>query len=160
VSLTRGRRVLSDAQDRRCTAVVCVCVSAAAAALHANCVTPRYVALRMHAELAPPRMPHCPSLRHRRRHRRRRANRYQIIAGGLEQRFLDVTFASRPALANAGSFILRTGNLYLGAGLIVDWLRFVGVQHSAEEEVAAAVPTKGRGKAAAAKAKARLRAAR
>ncbi|KAG5183582.1 hypothetical protein JKP88DRAFT_316729 [Tribonema minus] len=65
--------------------------------------------------------------------------RYQIIAGGIEQRFLDVALASKPAVSNACSFVLRTANLYLGASMIVDWLRIVGVQHSAQDEEPVAV---------------------
>jgi hypothetical protein len=56
--------------------------------------------------------------------------RYQFMAGLVEQRFLDTVFASRPALSSAGSFVVRTSNLYLGAAWIVDWLRFLGLQQS------------------------------
>jgi hypothetical protein len=60
-------------------------------------------------------------------------HRYQLIAGGIEQRVFDVVFAKQPMLSTAGSFVVRTANLYLGAGMIVDWLRIVGVQQSSEE---------------------------
>jgi hypothetical protein len=46
----------------------------------------------------------------------------------------DVVFAKQPMLSTAGSFVVRTANLYLGAGMIVDWLRIVGVQQSSEPE--------------------------
>jgi hypothetical protein len=44
----------------------------------------------------------------------------------------DVVFANKPVLSTAGSFVVRTANLYLGAGMIVDWLRITGVQQDSK----------------------------
>lgn len=53
----------------------------------------------------------------------------QFIAGAVEQRVFDTVLAKNPGLSSLGSTAVRSANLYLGSLTIVDWLRFVGLQH-------------------------------
>lgn len=59
--------------------------------------------------------------------------RYQIIAGVIEERGIERVFAGKPSVAHLLSFIIRTGNTFLGSLLWVDYLRLLGVQKKAEE---------------------------
>ncbi len=49
-----------------------------------------------------------------------RCRRYQIIAGVIEERGIERLFAGRPSVAHLLSFIIRTGNTFLGSLL---WVR-------------------------------------
>lgn len=53
----------------------------------------------------------------------------QFIAGAIEQRVFDTLLAKQPGLSSLGSTAVRSANLYLGSLTIVDWLRYVGLQH-------------------------------
>eukprot|EP00752_Nemacystus_decipiens_P009053 g8083.t1 len=55
--------------------------------------------------------------------------RYQFIAGAVEQRVFDTLLANQPGLSSLGSTAVRSANLYIGSLTIVDWLRYVGLQH-------------------------------
>ncbi|CAN0261094.1 unnamed protein product [Ectocarpus sp. 6 AP-2014] len=55
--------------------------------------------------------------------------RYQFIAGAVEQRIFDTMLAKNPGLSSLASTAVRSANLYVGSLTIVDWLRYVGVQH-------------------------------
>lgn len=54
--------------------------------------------------------------------------RYQILAGIVEERGIEVAFKSNPALCAALSFVVRTGNTFLGSLLWVDFLNILGLQ--------------------------------
>ena len=55
--------------------------------------------------------------------------RYQVIAGVVEERGIEALFGSRsPALCSALSFVVRTGNTFLGSLMWVDYLRLIGLQ--------------------------------
>ena len=54
--------------------------------------------------------------------------RYQVIAGVVEERGIEVLFKGSPAAAAALSFIVRTGNTFLGSLMWVDYLRLLGLQ--------------------------------
>jgi len=54
--------------------------------------------------------------------------RYQILAGIVEERGIEVAFKSNPALCAALSFVVRTGNTFLGSLLWVDFLSLLGLQ--------------------------------
>lgn len=54
--------------------------------------------------------------------------RYQILAGILEERGIEVIFKSNPAICAALSFAVRTGNTFLGSLLWVDFLNIIGLQ--------------------------------
>ena len=54
--------------------------------------------------------------------------RYQLIAGVVEERGIEVLFKSNPAACAALSFVVRTGNTFLGSLLWVDYLRLLGLQ--------------------------------
>jgi hypothetical protein len=54
--------------------------------------------------------------------------RYQILAGIVEERGIEVMFKSNPALCAALSFVVRTGNTFLGSLLWVDFLNILGLQ--------------------------------
>jgi hypothetical protein len=54
--------------------------------------------------------------------------RYQILAGIVEERGIEAVFKSNPALCAALSFVVRTGNTFLGSLLWVDFLDLLGLQ--------------------------------
>ncbi|PNH01974.1 hypothetical protein TSOC_012090 [Tetrabaena socialis] len=54
--------------------------------------------------------------------------RYQIVAGIVEERGIEVLFKGRPELCHLLSFIARTGNTFLGSMLWVDFVRLCGMQ--------------------------------
>ncbi|KAL4434804.1 hypothetical protein ABPG77_005331 [Micractinium sp. CCAP 211/92] len=54
--------------------------------------------------------------------------RYQILAGLIEERGIEVMFKSNPAACAVLSFIVRTGNTFLGSLLWVDYIRLLGLQ--------------------------------
>lgn len=54
--------------------------------------------------------------------------RYQVIAGVVEERGIEVLFKGSPALCSALSFVVRTGNTFLGSLMWVDYLRLIGLQ--------------------------------
>jgi len=59
--------------------------------------------------------------------------RYQMLAG-FEERVVEVALRSNPALCTVVSFVLRTGNTFLGSLLWVDFIRLFGMQKAAVEE--------------------------
>lgn len=54
--------------------------------------------------------------------------RYQIVAGVLEERGVEVFFKNNPALCAVLSFVIRTSNTYLGSLMWVDYIRLLGLQ--------------------------------
>ncbi|KAK3247810.1 hypothetical protein CYMTET_42702 [Cymbomonas tetramitiformis] len=54
--------------------------------------------------------------------------RYQLMAGVFEQRMLEPLLHGNNALLSLSSFVLRTGNTFLGSLLWVDYARWIGVQ--------------------------------
>jgi hypothetical protein len=54
--------------------------------------------------------------------------RYQILAGIVEERGIEVLFKSQPAVCAALSFVVRTANTFLGSLLWVDFLNILGLQ--------------------------------
>lgn len=57
--------------------------------------------------------------------------RYQILAGLVEERGIEAVFKSNPAACAVLSFIVRTGNTFLGSLLWVDYIRLLGFQKAA-----------------------------
>jgi hypothetical protein len=51
--------------------------------------------------------------------------RYQFIAGILETRIIEPVFSKLPILQTIGSFAARTANTYIGAAMMVDYLKLV-----------------------------------
>jgi hypothetical protein len=51
--------------------------------------------------------------------------RYQFIAGILETRIIEPVFSKLPILQTIGSFVARTANTYVGAAMMVDYLKLV-----------------------------------
>jgi hypothetical protein len=54
--------------------------------------------------------------------------RYQVLAGIIEERGIEVMFKSNPAVCGVLSFAVRTGNTFLGSLLWVDFLNLLGLQ--------------------------------
>ena len=54
--------------------------------------------------------------------------RYQLLAGVLEQRMIEPLLHGNPLASTAASFVVRTGNTFLGSLLWVDFLRLLGLQ--------------------------------
>lgn len=54
------------------------------------------------------------------------AHRYQILAGVIEERGIETLFKGNYQLCAALSFIVRTGNTFLGSLLWVDFIRLLG----------------------------------
>jgi hypothetical protein len=54
--------------------------------------------------------------------------RYQFLAGVVEERGIERVFRGNPALCGALSFVVRTGNTFLGSLLWVDFIRLLGMQ--------------------------------
>eukprot|EP00884_Botryococcus_braunii_P016583 jgi/Botrbrau1/3608/Bobra.0204s0005.1 len=54
--------------------------------------------------------------------------RYQILAGVIEERGIEVAFKKYPLICNALSFVVRTGNTFLGSLMWVDYIRLLGLQ--------------------------------
>lgn len=54
--------------------------------------------------------------------------RYQILAGLVEERGIEAFFKNSPAVCAVLSFIVRTGNTFLGSLLWVDYIRLLGLQ--------------------------------
>lgn len=54
--------------------------------------------------------------------------RYQILAGLVEERGIEAIFRNNHAVCAILSFIVRTGNTFLGSLLWVDYLRLLGLQ--------------------------------
>lgn len=62
--------------------------------------------------------------------------RYQIIAGVVEERGIEVLFKGRPELCHLLSFAARTGNTFLGSLLWVDFVRLCGMQKASGPKAA------------------------
>lgn len=62
--------------------------------------------------------------------------RYQILAGVIEQRILEPLLHNQKLLLSAMSFIVRTGNTFLGSLLWIDYARWIGVQKAHDHEEA------------------------
>ncbi|XP_047322640.1 protein RETICULATA-RELATED 4, chloroplastic-like [Impatiens glandulifera] len=60
--------------------------------------------------------------------------RYQVVAGVIEQRFLEPIFHKHKLMLSAMCFAFRTGNTFLGSLLWVDYARWVGIQKAHEIE--------------------------
>ena len=71
--------------------------------------------------------------------------RYQIVAGIIEERGIEVLFKGNHQLCHILSFIIRTGNTFVGSLLWVDFVRLCGMQ-KAPVKVVEAAPSKGKGK--------------
>lgn len=56
--------------------------------------------------------------------------RYQVLAGVIEERGIETLFKGNYQLCAALSFIVRTGNTFLGSLLWVDFIRLLGMQKS------------------------------
>ncbi len=71
--------------------------------------------------------------------------RYQIIAGVVEQRMIEPLLHGFPLASTAASFVVRTGNTFVGSLLWVDFIRLLGLQKQKAD-----APAKGgaKGKAA------------
>ncbi|TQD69010.1 hypothetical protein C1H46_045457 [Malus baccata] len=54
--------------------------------------------------------------------------RYQVLAGVIEQRFLEPLLHQNKLMLSAICFAIRTGNTFLGSLLWVDYARFIGIQ--------------------------------
>ncbi len=54
--------------------------------------------------------------------------RYQIIAGVIEERGIEVIFKQNKAVCSLLTFIVRTSNTFVGSLLWVDYLRLIGLQ--------------------------------
>ncbi|KAK9809869.1 hypothetical protein WJX72_000680 [[Myrmecia] bisecta] len=54
--------------------------------------------------------------------------RYQVIAGVIEQRGIEVVFADRPRICNLLSFLVRTSNTFVGSLMWVDYIHLLGFQ--------------------------------
>lgn len=54
--------------------------------------------------------------------------RYQIVAGLIEERFIEKVFASNPMVSKTLTLMARTINTYIGSLLWVDFLRYSGLQ--------------------------------
>lgn len=54
--------------------------------------------------------------------------RYQVLAGLVEERGIETLFHGKPNICAALSFIVRTGNTFLGSILWVDFLRMLNLQ--------------------------------
>lgn len=57
--------------------------------------------------------------------------RYQVLAGVIEERGIEVWFRSSPATCAALSLVVRTANTFLGSLLWVDFIRLLGFQKAA-----------------------------
>lgn len=57
--------------------------------------------------------------------------RYQVVAGILEERGIETIFKNYPNVCAALSFVVRTGNTFVGSLLWVDFLRFFNLQPKA-----------------------------
>ena len=82
--------------------------------------------------------------------------RYQLLAGVIEQRMIEPLLHPYPFASAAASFVVRTGNTFVGSLLWVDFVRLLGLQkQKAPAAAPAAAGKKGaaKGKAAAAPAK-------
>ncbi|CAI5496383.1 unnamed protein product [Closterium sp. Naga37s-1] len=55
--------------------------------------------------------------------------RYQIMAGVIEQQWLEPRFHGNKTLLSVLSFIFRTSNTFIGSLLWVDYARWIGVHH-------------------------------
>jgi hypothetical protein len=66
--------------------------------------------------------------------------RYQCIAGVVEQRMIEPLLHSLPLASTAASFVVRTGNTFLGSLLWIDFLRLMGLQ---KQKAAAPAGKKG-----------------
>ncbi|KAL0709424.1 hypothetical protein Bca4012_016402 [Brassica carinata] len=56
--------------------------------------------------------------------------RYQVVAGVIEQRFLEPMLHQHKLALSAMCFAVRTGNTFLGSLLWVDYARLIGIQKS------------------------------
>ncbi|KAB1227628.1 hypothetical protein CJ030_MR1G010521 [Morella rubra] len=54
--------------------------------------------------------------------------RYQVLAGVIEQRFLEPLLHKHKLMLSAICFAVRTGNTFLGSLLWVDYARWIGIQ--------------------------------
>ena len=76
--------------------------------------------------------------------------RYQIVAGIIEERGIETIFKGQHQLCHALSFIIRTGNTFVGSLLWVDFVRLCGMQKSEKAPppppppVVASAPAKGK----------------
>ncbi|KAL8480061.1 hypothetical protein ACS0TY_026843 [Phlomoides rotata] len=60
--------------------------------------------------------------------------RYQVVAGVIEQRFLEPLLHQHKLILSALCFAVRTGNTFLGSLLWVDYARFIGIQKAQDLE--------------------------
>jgi hypothetical protein len=73
--------------------------------------------------------------------------RYQLLAGVVEQRMIEPLLHGNPLASTAASFVVRTGNTFLGSLLWVDFLRLLGLQKVKEAPAPVPAPAaKGKGK--------------
>ncbi|KAF6255296.1 hypothetical protein COO60DRAFT_1471217 [Scenedesmus sp. NREL 46B-D3] len=56
--------------------------------------------------------------------------RYQVLAGVVEERGIETLFKGNYKLCAALSFVVRTGNTFLGSLLWVDFIRLLGMQQA------------------------------
>ncbi|KAG1670210.1 hypothetical protein FOA52_014986 [Chlamydomonas sp. UWO 241] len=68
--------------------------------------------------------------------------RYQIIAGIIEERGIEVVFKGNHTLCHVLSFLVRTGNTFVGSLLWVDFARLLGMQKSTAPKAVEAPPAK------------------
>lgn len=60
--------------------------------------------------------------------------RYQVLAGVIEQRFLEPLLHQHKLILSAICFAVRTGNTFLGSLLWVDYARLIGIQKAHDAE--------------------------
>ncbi|GAX75459.1 hypothetical protein CEUSTIGMA_g2902.t1 [Chlamydomonas eustigma] len=72
--------------------------------------------------------------------------RYQIVAGIIEERGIETIFKGQSQLCHLLSFIIRTGNTFVGSLLWVDFVRLCGMQKAAEKPKLIAEPQEERAK--------------
>lgn len=59
--------------------------------------------------------------------------RYQLLAGIVEERGIEVLFKGNHSLCHLLSFVVRTGNTFVGSLLWVDFVRLLGMQKAPEK---------------------------
>jgi len=73
--------------------------------------------------------------------------RYQILAGIVEERGIEVLFRNQRQAISVLSFLVRTGNTFLGSLLWVDFCRITGLQKMTATEEKPPVQNNDKGKA-------------
>ncbi|XWS77390.1 hypothetical protein CRYUN_Cryun01aG0257400 [Craigia yunnanensis] len=59
-------------------------------------------------------------------------NRYQVLAGVIQQRILEPLLHQHKIILSAICFAVRTGNTFLGSLMWVDFARLIGIQRRRE----------------------------